>query len=462
MSDTGEDYQIRGQEEKIDLTTKPILSTLVKLAWPVVATMFVHTAFIVTDMIWVGRLGAPEMAAVISSVFFIWILFSLAEIVTAGLVAIIARHYGAKRYDRASYTASQAIGFSLFLSAAITFIGYAFAPAFLDFIGTEPDVTQFGIEYLRIRFIGTIFLFWYEVGTSIFRATGDTKTPMILSMIAVGGNILLDPCLIFGLGPFPELGVAGAAIATVITMAAAVIGLGIYLIRGKLTLDLKLSQSMKPDLKLIGQMVKIGLPMSLYGISFSIVYIFLNKIAASFGTDAIAALGIGNRSEAFSYMICFGFAIAVSTMVGQNLGAKKPERAEKAAWTAFWLTAIITGVVSVLFVLIPELITRIFISDAAVIDISIDYLQILALSQVFMAALIVFEGAFTGAGDTIPPMTIGVPAALARLPIAYLLCYTFDLGVNGIWWAITSTTIVSGIILVVWFRRGNWKLREIQ
>ncbi|MCK4657010.1 MAG: polysaccharide biosynthesis C-terminal domain-containing protein, partial [candidate division Zixibacteria bacterium] len=106
--------------------------------------------------------------------------------------------------------------------------------------------------------------------------------------------------------------------------------------------------------------------------------------------------------------------------------------------------------------------TRIFISDAAVIDISIDYLRILALSQVFMAALIVFEGAFTGAGDTIPPMVIGIPAALARLPIAYLLCFTFDLGVNGIWWAITSTTIVSGIILVIWFRRGNWKLREIQ
>jgi putative MATE family efflux protein len=259
MSDTLEDYQVRGQEEKIDLTTKPILQTLVKLAWPVVATMFVHTAFLVTDMIWVGRLGASEMAAVISSAFFIWILFSSADIVTAGLVAIMARHYGAKRYDKASYAASQAIGFSLLLSVAISFIGYAFTPAFLRFIGTEPDVTQFGIEYLRIRFIGTVFLLWYQVGISIFRATGDTKTPLILSIIAVGGNIVLDPCLIFGLGPFPELGVAGAAIATVITMAMAVIGLVIYLIRGRLTLDLKLLELLKPDFKLIGQMVKIGL-----------------------------------------------------------------------------------------------------------------------------------------------------------------------------------------------------------
>jgi len=462
MAEIRDGYQIHGRGEKIDLTTEPILPTILKLAWPVVATMFVHTALLVTDMIWVGRLGAPEMAAVISSAFFIWILFSLAEIVTAGLIAIISRHYGAKRYDKASYAASQAVGFSLFISIVITVVGYALARDFLEYIGTEPDVTQYGIEYLRIRFIGTIFLFWYEVGTAIFRATGDTKTPMILSVIAVGGNILLDPCLIFGLGPFPELGVAGAAIATVISMAAAVIGLVAYIVKGKLTLDLRLSELLRPDFKLIGQMVRIGLPLSLYGISFAIVYIFINKITATFGTEAIAALGVGNRSEAVSYMICFGFAVAVSTVVGQNLGAGKPERAEKAVWIAFRLTAIVTGIVSVLFLLIPGLITRIFIPDTTVIEIAGDYLRILALSQVLMAATIVIEGAFTGAGNTIPPMVVGIPAALARLPIAYLLCFTFNLGINGVWWAITSTTVISGIILVLWFRKGNWKHREIQ
>lgn len=462
MTDAAEQYLPPRVADKIDLTTGPIFRTVLKLAWPVVATMFVHTAFIVTDMIWVGRLGAAAIAAVTSSVFFIWILFSVAEIFTAGLVAIISRHYGAKRYDRASYAASQAIGFSFILSVLITVIGYALASKFLEFMGTAPDVTQYGIDYLRIRFAGTVFLFWYEAGTAIFRSTGDTKTPMILSIIAVGGNIVLDPLLIFGIGPFPRLEVAGAAIATVIAMAASVIGFVIYILRGKLTLDLRWLDSLKTDIKLIWRMVKIGTPMSLYGITFSVVYIFINKITATFGTESIAALGVGNRSEAFSYMICFGFAVAVSTLVGQNLGAGKPERAEKAVWSAFWLAFIVTGTMSVLFLTMPGLITRIFTSDPVVIAVSSDYLRILAISQVFMAAQIVFEGAFSGAGNTVPPMLIGIPSAVARLPVAYLLCYTLDVGVNGVWWAITSTTVVGGIIVVVWFRKGRWKHREIQ
>ena len=461
MQEPFERTQIKGRDNKIDLISGSIPTTILKLAWPVVATMFVHTAFLITDMIWVGRLGAAPMAAVISSTFFIWILFSLAEIITAGLVAVVSRHYGARKYDRASYTASQAIGFSLLLSVLITVIGCLFTPTFFKYVGTEPDVTAVGIEYLEIRFIGTIFVFLYEVGTAIFRSTGDTKTPMTLSIIAVGGNIILDPCLIFGLGPFPELGVAGAAIATVISMAGAVIGFAFYLFRGKLTLDLRFSDSMKPDLKLIWQMVKIGLPLSLNGILFSVVYIFINKITASFGTEAIAALGVGNRSEAFSYMICFGFAVAVSTIVGQNLGANRKDRAERAVWITVGITAVITAVMAAAFILIPGLITRIFISDQVVIDISSDYLRILALSQVFMAVTIVLEGAFSGAGDTMPPMIVGIPAALARLPIAYLLCFTLDVGVNGVWWAITITTIISGTVLAFWFKKGKWKNREI-
>ncbi len=462
MSEITEGIQLSGRTDKFDLTHGPILPTVLKLAWPVVATMFVHTAFIVTDMIWVGRLGATPMAAVISAVFYIWILFSIAEIVTAGLVAIVARHYGAKRYDRASFAASQSVGYAAIFSVVITTAGYLSAPLLIDFMGTEPDVARLGTEYLQIRLLGTLFFFWYEVGVSVFRATGDTRTPMLLSLLAVGGNIVLDPVLIFGVGPIPSMGVAGAAWATVISMSLAVVGLAFYLLKGKLTIDLRFDQAVKLDFKVLRQMVKIGLPISLNGILFSVVYIFMNKITASFGTEAVAALGVGNRSEAISYMICFGFSVAVATMVGQNLGAGKPERAERAVWVTFGITAAITGVVSILFVVIPELITRAFVSDPMVIDHASDYLRILALSQVFMAALIVLEGAFSGAGDTLPPMVIGVPAAVMRLPIAYVLCYVLDVGVNGVWWAITSTTIVSAVVLVFWFRRGKWKEREIE
>jgi len=462
MSGTPEEVLIKGSGGRIDLTSGGILGTLIKLAWPVVAAMFVHTAFLITDMIWLGRLGASEMASVISSMFFIWILFSIAEIVTAGLVAIVSRHYGAKEYGKASYAASQAIGYSVMLSIVITVIGYTFAPEFLTFMGTDPDVTAFGVDYLRVRYLGTILLFWYEAGTSIFRATGDTRRPMIISIVAVAGNIILDPCFIFGIGPIPAMGVKGAAIATVVSTLLAVAGLLTYILNGKLTIDLRIKDIVKTNSKLLWQMVRIGLPLSVNGVLFSVVYVFITKITASFGTVAIAALGVGNRCEAISYMICFGFSVAVSTMVGQNLGAKKPDRAEKTVWIALGITGAITAVVSALFLLIPGLITKAFIADATVIEISKDYLMILAISQVFMAAEIVLEGAFSGAGNTLPPMIVGIPGSLIRLPIAYLLCFTLGVGVNGVWWAITLTTIVKGIILVIWFKRGSWKLQEIE
>jgi len=267
--------------------------------------------------------------------------------------------------------------------------------------------------------------------------------------------------LIFGWGPFPRMGVEGAALATVITNAFAVVGFVYYLIRGKLTLTLKMLDMLKFDFVLFWQMTKIGLPISLNGILFSVVYVFMNKITASYGTEAIAALGVGNRSEAISCLICFGISVAVATMVGQNLGAGKPDRAEKSVYIALLISIVITGVISILFLAIPGLITRAFISNELVVEYSSDYLRILALSQVFMALLIVLEGAFSGAGDTMPPMLIGIPAAILRLPIAYVLCFMLNVGVNGVWWAITTTTILSAVVLLFWFRKGRWKLREI-
>jgi putative MATE family efflux protein len=461
MSEQEDVTQPVDPQGKIDLVSRPIAATLIKLAWPVVATMAVHTAFLVTDMIWVGRLGAPEVAGVISSAFFIWMMFAFAEVVTAGVIAIVARHYGAKNYDRAAYVSAQGIGFATLMAVVMTILGYVISPHVLQFMGTEPDVMQFGIDYLRVRFLGSILLLWYEVGISIFRATGDTRTPLVLSLVAVGGNIVLDPLFIFGLGPIPAMGVTGAAIATVISTAIAVAGFMIAIVKGKLTLTLKFADSIKSDLALKWQILKIGLPPSTNGILFSVVYVFLTKMTAEFGTEAIAALGVGNRSEAVSFMICFAFLISVSTMVGQNLGANRPDRAEKSVWVAFYITAAITGLVSLCFVLIPDIITKAFVNDVKVLEIADDYLRILAISQVFMAAEIVFEGGFAGSGNTLPPMIIGMPGSLARIPIAYLLCFTFGLGVDGVWWAITATSVVKGIVIVIWFRKGNWKKTKV-
>jgi putative MATE family efflux protein len=191
------------------------------------------------------------------------------------------------------------------------------------------------------------------------------------------------------------------------------------------------------------------------------VYLFLNRITASFGTEAVAALGIGNRVETVSYLICFGFSMAVSALVGQNLGALKPERAEKSVWYTIGISGALTTVIALAFVLFPRQIAGIFIDDPAVVKIAVDYLLIVAVSQPAMAVVIVLEGAFSGAGNTLPPMIASLGYSTARLPIAYLLCFEFGIGVNGVWWAINVTMLVAAFMLYFWFRRGRWKLQEI-
>ena len=215
-----------------------------------------------------------------------------------------------------------------------------------------------------------------------------------------------------------------------------------------------------PD-PVVHRIIKIGIPPSIAGIVFSIVYLFINRITAHFGTQSIAALGIGNRMESLSYMTCFGFSIAAATLVGQNLGAGKPERASQSAWRTVYITSFITGGVSILFLSLPKAISSFFITDSQVIPIAVDYLRILSISQVFMAWEIVLEGAFSGAGDTLPPMMVSLPGSILRIPLAYLLAMTLGLGINGVWWSITLTSIVKGILLAFWFKQGKWKKRQI-
>jgi len=209
------------------------------------------------------------------------------------------------------------------------------------------------------------------------------------------------------------------------------------------------------------KIARIGIPISVQNIIFVVVYWFIIQIVHQYGDTAGAAMGIGNRMESLSYLTTFGFSIAASAMVGQNLGAGKPDRAAKCAWGSIGIVVGVTFVVSIIFVTIPELIASVFSSDPAAVAIAVDYLIILGLSQVFMGIEITLEGAFTGAGDTVPPMVVSIPGSLARLPLAYLLCFTLDMGINGVWWTLTITSFVKAMVLVIWFKRGNWKKKKL-
>ncbi len=451
-----------GKQKGLDLTEGPITSTIFRLAWPVMISMFVETARGMANMFWVGKLGAVHLAAVVSGTFLVWFIYVLSEVISVGTVALVSRYVGAKDETKAAYSARQAyllaIVSSLFLAVLMILAGGKYA---FDLMGTEPDVTHLGVDFVRIVFAGTTFMFLIETFGACFRASGDTKTPMKVLLVGLGLNIGLDPLLIFGIGPFPRMETNGAALATFISEGTAALIYGFLIARGRLKFRFSLLPKLNLDIKAIQRILKIGLPLSVSGILFIVVYILLNKVTATFGTEAIAALGIGNRMESLSFLTCFGFSQAAAALVGQNLGARKPERAEECAWRTFRIVGLITGFISVMFLLFPRWISSFFISDPQVIEIAIDYLRILALSQVFMALEIVMEGSFSGAGNTIPPMTVSIPGSVLRVPLAYLIAIFWGVGINGVWWAITLTTIAKGSTLAFWFKQGNWKTKRV-
>ncbi len=449
------------QKARRDLTSGSITKGIFYLAIPAVTTMFLETAFSIADIFWVGKLGAVSLAAVISSAFLIWMIWSLVGAISVGVTALVARFIGARQPDQAAYSARQSFLFAIFLALTISIFGILFTKWPFMLMGTEPDVTHLGIRYLRIIFIGAVFFFLIDIFSAIFRAAGDTKTPMLVIGGSLALNIILDPILIFGLGPFPRMETAGAALASIISQAVGTLLFIRLIARGKLGFKFSLMPSLNLDLSMVWRILRIGIPASSAWILFSVVYLFLNKIVALFGTEAIAALGIGNRMESLSFHACMGFSIAASTLVGQNLGAGKPERSGQAAWRSAGIAVLITGFVGLMFLAFPRQIASFFISDQKVIGIGIGYLQIVALSQMFMALEIVLEGAFAGAGNTVPPMLVSIAGSLARIPLAYLMAVHWDIGINGVWWAITFTSIVKGIVLAYWFSRGRWKSKMI-
>lgn len=444
-----------------NITEGSIPRQVVRLAWPAVLAMLLRTALTITDAFWVGHVGKAEMAAVISSMFVLWTFFSIFDIVWIGSVAVIARFYGARNFDLVGHSARQAIVLGSAAAVVMMIVGYITVRWLFHVMETAANVTDMGTMYLRIVFAVTIPLVLGELFSAMFRASGDTRTPLMISASATVFNIVLDPMLIFGVGPFPKLGVAGAALATAI---AYLLAFTLYLIaikRGRLTFKFSWPKYTGPDLRMMWQMIKIGSPLATAGVVFSVAYLFMNKIVSSFGTEANAALGIGNRCESISYLVCFGFSIAVSTLVGQNLGAGKPDRAAKSVWYALLYTGVFTAIISIAFLTIPRLIASGFVPEPEVIDIAASYLMILALSQSFMAIEIVMEGAFSGAGYTWPAMLVSVVGSVARVPLAYYFSFGLDAGVSGVFWSITLTTIVKGIVLLIWFSRGTWRHKEI-
>ena len=443
------------------ITSGPIIATVFHLAIPAVLGMMMAIALSVVNFFWVGRLGPAAQDAITSSMVVNWTAYATLSIVTIGLTALVARHMGAREPDQAAFYIRQGLWMALIHSTTMMILGLALTPALLTFMGTGSETMHMAVPYLHIFFLSVIPLAISEALYATFRAAGNTRTPMWVGGIAILINIILDPLLIFGIGPFPKLGVPGASVATLISVVTSCLIILTLTLRERLGFSIGAFYRKLPDFRAMLKIAKIGPPMTVQQVTFIIVYWFLIKLVHQYGESAGAAMGIGNRMESISYLTCSGFSMAAAALVGQNLGARNPARAERCAWSATEMAVLVTVVIGSIFVAIPGLITSIFTRDPEVHKIASDYLFILGLSQFTMAVEIVLEGSFSGAGDTIPPMVVLIPGAVARIPLAYYLCFDLNWGINGVWWTLTITTTVKAAVLAFWFRRGHWKLKKV-
>ncbi|NOY88598.1 MAG: MATE family efflux transporter [FCB group bacterium] len=446
---------------RVNIVSGSIPKTIFTLAIPVVLGMFMEFALSTTDYYWVGKLGASAQDAITSSMVIIWTIFALISIISVGITAMVSRYVGANDLSKVSFYIKQGIALAIMLGVLFSIIGFIATPYLLNFMDTGQETFVQAVPYLKIFFATAIFFVWAETVYAVFRASGDTKTPTIVGVISILINMILDPLLIFGVGPFPKMGVSGASLATAIAISISTLIITLKMYHGKLGYKIDKLFHIKPQLKPMLRITRIGIPASTQQMVFIVVYWFLIKIVHTFGDTAGAAMGIGNRMESFSYLTCYGFSVAASTMVGQNLGAHKPDRASKCAWGSAGTAIGITFIISILFVAFPKLIASVFTDNPEVLKIAIDYLIILGLSQMAMAVEIVLEGAFAGAGDTIPPMVVMIPLSLARVPLAYYLAFNLEWGINGVWWTLTITSLLKAVLLAFWFKRGKWKEKEV-
>ncbi len=434
----------------------PVSREVFRLAWPVVLSESLHTLFHVADLMWVGRLGAAATAAISSSIFTLWVVQSLAHLVAVGVTAQVARAVGAGDRPRAARAASQSWILAVSIGSSIAVAGIFLSAPLFRLLATTEDVAQAGSAYLLISALGAPLLFLEVASSACLRAAGDTRTPMWITASALIANVLLAPFLIYGWAGLPPLGVPGAAIATLICHVGAAAAFVRLAFMGHPSFPFDRASLGRPDRPVLLEQIRIGVPMSIVGILFSVNYMIFARLAAPFGAAAIAVIGIGNRIESVTYLGADGFGVAAATLVGQNLGAGLPKRAARCARLAAACMATGGAVVMLAMLTIPAMLITVFSSDAGVLAAGVPYMRILGLCQIATGIEGVLSLAFAGAGDTLPPMTIHLVFGALRPVLAAALAGPLGFGLNGIAITIAVSCILRAIILSALFVTGRW------
>ena len=455
--------------------------TIIRLALPAAASGALQLVHATVDMFWVGKLGTEALAALAIATMTVWMFLSIGSLMAMGITALVARYVGSGRRAAAAYVAHQGLLWSAAAGLLAAALGYVLARPIYAATNATPAVASMGVAYTRIFWGGGAFLLLQVAADAAWRGYGNTRIPLLAGGVALVLNVVLDPLLIHGFGPVPALGVAGAAWATVLATVV-----GVVLVVGALVRHGRVQATRPPDEELrlapttrLGQpgrlgldsavfrrIARVGAPVAASGLFFTGIYLVLHNIAsAAGGSAAQAGLGVGHRGEGVAWVVCGGWAAAASSLVGQRLGAGQPDAAARAAWRCVLHAVALCAAWGLLLMLAADPIAAFLTGGeadaAAARGHAVSYFLIVGLVLGPQAIEFVLDGAFGGAGQTLPPFLISSFFSVARIPLAWVAAFPLGLGVHGIWWAISLTALLRGLIAGAWFARGRWKTQTV-
>lgn len=450
---------IAGKEN--DFTTGSIRKAIFMLSVPMILEMMMESIFAIVDIAYVSQISVNAVATIGLTEAVITLVYAVAIGLSMAATAIVARRIGEKDVQGAKEAAVQAIALGVGVSLIVGVLGFVFAKDILALMGAEPELIAEGYGYTQLLFGGNMTILLLFLINAIFRGAGNASVAMWTLVLSNGLNIILDPIFIFGWGPIPEYGVMGAAIATNIGRGTAVVFQLAILFFGWSTIQIKL-RDIVIRFNVMMNLIKVslgGIAQFLIG-TFS--WVFLMRMISEFGSEVLAGYTIAIRVMLFTLMPSWGMSNAAATLVGQNLGAKQPERAEISVWKTGKYNAYFMGVVCIIYLLFAYDIVGWFNENPVVVENGGLCLQIIALGYIFYAYGMVVTQAFNGAGDTGTPTKINLIAFwMFQLPFAYLTAITFEMGAVGVFIAITAAEVLLAIMAIVWFKKGNWKKVQV-
>ncbi len=440
-----------GKRMEGNLTKDPILKTLTKLAIPIMASSFLGTLYNITDMAWIGLLGSKAVAGVGVGGMFTWLSQGLAAMARMGGQVQVAQCIGRGERDRAHGFAQAAVQLATLMGMAYAVISLLFTRQMVAFFQlTDPEAQTAALSYTKIACGLIVFSFLTLTMTGLYTAQGDSKTPFLANLIGLITNMILDPVLILGPGPFPKLGVVGAAIATVtaqaIVMTMMILGV---IIQKKENVLKGIRLTAKIPKEYLGGLCRIGIPTAIQGMAYCAISMVLTRMVSAYGAEAVATQRVGGQIESISWNTADGFAAALNAFIAQNYGAGKMDRVRKGYRASLWTVGIWGLLISFVFICFPQAIADIFFHEPKAVATAVGYLVIIGFSEAFMCVELTTVGALSGLGRTRLCSIISITFTSARIPLAIILGGL--IGLSGIWWALSVTSIIKGIIFTCTF-----------